>query len=90
LARQLTQAKQSAYTNRLNEERLANMTLEGMISLLREFGGPAATVTSTERARVTALLLKQVRGNDLLGLLFEKFEALRAVCGQSDSQEDLY
>ena len=50
-ARQVTEAKHSAYTDRLNEERLANMTLEGLISLLREFGDPAATVTPTERAR---------------------------------------
>ena len=45
-ARQVTEAKQSAYTDRLNEERLANMTIQGLTSLLREFGDPAATVTS--------------------------------------------
>mgnify|MGYP001184581724 FL=1 len=59
-------------------DRLANMTLEGMTSLLCEFGDPAARVTPTERARVAALLFKQVqRDNDLSGLLFEKFEAHR-------------
>ena len=77
-ARQVTEAKHSAYTDRLNEKRLANMTLEGMISLLHEFGDPAATVTPVERAKVAALLSKQVqRDNDLSGLLFEKFEAHR-------------
>jgi hypothetical protein len=77
-ARQVTEAKHKAYTDRLNEERLANMTLEGLTSLLREFGDPAATVTPTERARVAALLFKQVqKDNDLSGLLFEKFEAHR-------------
>ena len=44
------------------------MTLKGLISLLREFGDPAATVTPTERARVAALLFKQVqKDNDLSG-----------------------
>lgn len=77
-ARQVTEVKHSAYTDRLNEERLANMTFEGLISLLREFGDPAATVTPNERARVAALLFKQVqKDNDLSGLLFEKFEAHR-------------
>ena len=46
-ARQVTEVKHSAYTDRLNEDRLANMTLKGMISILREFGDPAATVTPT-------------------------------------------
>ena len=77
-ARQVTKAKHSAYTDRLNEERLADMTLEGLTSLLREFVDPAARVTTTERARVATWLFKQVqRDNDLSGLLFEKFEAHR-------------
>ena len=77
-ARQVTEAKHSAYKDRLNEDRLADMTLEGLVSLLREFGDPAATVTPTERARVAALLFKQVqKDNDLSSLLFEKFEAHR-------------
>ena len=77
-ARQVTEAKHKAYTDRLNEDRLANMTLKRLISLLREFGDPAATVTPTERARVAALLFKQVqKDNSLSGLLFEKFEAHR-------------
>jgi hypothetical protein len=77
-ARQVIDVKHNAYTDRLNDDRLANMTLEGMTSLLREFGDPAARVTSTERARVAALLFKQVqKDNDLSGLLFEKFDAHR-------------
>ena len=77
-ARQVTEAKHNAYTDRLNEERLANMTIQGLTSLLREFGDPAATVTSTERASVAALLFKQVqKDNDLSGLLFEKFDSHR-------------
>ena len=77
-ARQVTEAKHSAYKDRLNGERLSDMTLEGLTSLLREFGDPTARVTPTERARVAALLFKQVqKDNDLSGLLFEKFEAHR-------------
>jgi len=77
-ARQVTEVKHSAYTDRLNEDRLANMTLQGLTSLLREFGDPAARVTPAERARVAALLFKQVKkDNDLSGLLFEKFDAHR-------------
>ena len=77
-ARQVMDVKHNAYTDRLNDDRLANMTLEGMTSLLREFGDPAARVTSTERARVAALLFKQVqKDNDLSSLLFEKFDAHR-------------
>ena len=77
-ARQVTEAKHSAYKDRLNEERLSDMTLEELTSLLREFGDPAARVTPTERARVAALLFKQVqKDNNLSGLLFEKFEAHR-------------
>ena len=77
-ARQVIDAKHNAYTDRLNEDRLADMTLEGLVSLLREFGDPAATVTPTERARVAALLFKQVqKDNDLSGLVFDKFEAHR-------------
>ena len=77
-ARQVTEAKHSAYTDRLNEDRLSDMTLEGLTSLLHEFGDPAVTVTPLERAKVAALLFKQVqKDNDLSGLLFEKFEAHR-------------
>jgi hypothetical protein len=59
-------------------EHLANITLQGLTSLFRKFGDPAATVTTTEWARVAALLFNQVqKDNNLLGLLFEKFEAHR-------------
>ena len=76
--RQVAEVKHSAYTDRLNQDRLANMTLEGLTSLLREFGDPAAMVTLTERAKVAALLFKQVqKDNDLSGLLFEKFDSHR-------------
>ena len=46
-ARQVIDAKHNAYLDRLNEERLGDMTLEGLTSLLSEFGDPAARVTPT-------------------------------------------
>ena len=54
------------------------MSLEGLTSLLREFGDPAATITPAERSKVAAALFKQVqKDKGLSGLLFEKFEAHR-------------
>jgi hypothetical protein len=77
-ARQVIDAKHNAYTDRLNEERLGDMTLEAVASFVREMEDPLSTVTPMERARVVALLLKQVqKDNDLSGLLFEKFDAHR-------------
>jgi hypothetical protein len=77
-ARQVTEAKHSAYKDRLNEARLGNMTPEAVAGFVREMEDPLSTVTPMERARVVALLFKQVqKDNDLPGLLFEKFEAHR-------------
>jgi len=77
-ARQVTEVKHSAYKDRLNEKRLGNMTPEAVASFVREMEDPLSTVTPMERARVVALLFKQVKkDNDLSGLLFEKFEAHR-------------
>ena len=54
---------------------LAHMTLEALISLLCEYSDPVVTVTHIEWPKV-AMLFKQLQKNkDLLGLLFEKFEA---------------
>ena len=77
-ARQVIDAKHNAYTDRLNEERLGDMTPEAVASFVREMEDPLSTVTPMERARVVALLFKQVqKDNDLSGLLFEKFDAHR-------------
>ena len=77
-ARQVAEVKHSAHTDRLNEDRLADMTPEASASFVREMEDPLSTVTPMERARVVALLFKQVqKDNDLSGLLFEKFEAHR-------------
>ena len=70
--------KHNAYTDRLNEERLGDMTPEAVASFVREMEDPLSTVTPMERARVVALLFKQVqKDNDLSSLLFEKFDAHR-------------
>jgi hypothetical protein len=77
-ARQVIDAKHSAYTDRLNEERLGNMTPEAVASFVREMEHPLSTVTPMERAKVVALLFKQVqKDNNLSGLLFQKFETHR-------------
>ena len=77
-ARQVAEANHSAYTDRLNEGRLGNMTPEAVASFVREMEAPLSTVTPMERAKVVALLFNQVqKDNDLSGLLFEKFEAHR-------------
>jgi hypothetical protein len=77
-ARQVIDAKHNAYNDRLNEERLGDMTPEAVASFVREMEDPLSTVTPMERTRVVALLFKQVqKDNDLSGLLFEKFEAHR-------------
>ena len=77
-ARQVTEAKHSAYKDRLNEERLADMTPEVVAGFVREMEDSLSTVTAMERARVVTLLFKQVqKDNNLSGLLFEKFEGHR-------------
>lgn len=77
-ARQVIDAKHNAYTERLNEEGLGDMTPEAVASFVREMEDPLSPVTPMERAKVVALLFKQVqKDNDLPGLLFEKFEAHR-------------
>ncbi|UZP74315.1 hypothetical protein E0F26_05955 [Candidatus Paraluminiphilus aquimaris] len=77
-ARQVIDAKHSAYTARLGEDRLGDMTPDAVAGFVREMEDPLLTVTPMERARVVALLFKQVqKDNDLPGLLFEKFEAHR-------------
>ena len=77
-ARQVIDVKHNAYSDRLNQDRLANMTPEAVASFVREMEDPLSTITPMERAKVVALLFKQVqKDNDLSGLLFEKFDAHR-------------
>ena len=77
-SRQVIQAKHQAYTDRLNDDRLGNMSIEAVGEFVREFEHPGSGVTQAERRAVVGLLAKQVSlDNDLPGLLFEKFEAHR-------------
>ena len=77
-ARQVTEAKHSAYTDRLNKERLGNMTPEALAEFVREMEGFQSGVTKSERRTVIGLVYCQVqKDNDLSGLLFEEFEARR-------------
>lgn len=77
-SRQVIQAKHQAYTGRLNDDRLGNMSIEAVGEFVREFEHPGSGVTQAERRAVVGLLAKQVSlDNDLPGLLFEKFEAHR-------------
>jgi hypothetical protein len=70
------QSISSNLKDRLNEERLADMTPEVVAGFVREMEDSLSTVTAMERARVVTLLFKQVqKDNNLSGLLFEKFEA---------------
>ena len=57
----VTDAENSACTDRLNEAYLANITLEGMTRLLRNFGDSAAMVTLAERARAVFFYLSRCR-----------------------------
>ena len=77
-SRQVIEAKHQAYTDRLNEDRLGNMSIEAVGEFVREFDHPGSGVTQAERKAVVALLAKQVgKDNNLPGLLYEKFEAHR-------------
>ena len=77
-SRQVIEAKHKVYTDRLNEDRLANMTMEAVAEFVREFDHPGSGVTKSERRAVVGLLSKQVtKDNDFAGLLYEKFEAHR-------------
>ena len=77
-SRQVIEAKHKAYTDRLNEDRLANMMMEAVGEFVREFDHPGSGVTKSERRAVVGLLSKEVaKDNNLAGLLYEKFEAHR-------------
>ena len=76
--RQVIQAKHQAYTDRLNDNRLANMTVEAVAEFVLEIDHPGSGVTQTERRAIVGLSAKQVaKDNNLPGLLYEKFEAHR-------------
>jgi hypothetical protein len=75
---QVIEAKHQAYTDRLNEDRLGNISVEAVAEFVREFERPGSGATQAERRAVVAILAKEVaKDNNLPGLLYEKFEAHR-------------
>ena len=76
--RQVIEAKHQAYTDRLNKDRLGNISVGAVDEFVREFDRPGSGVTQAERRAVVAILAKEVaKDNNLPGLLYEKFEAHR-------------
>jgi len=77
-SRQVIAAKHAAYTDRLNDDRLGNMSVEEVAEFVLKLDHPGLAVTQAERRAVVGFLAKQVaKNNDLPGLLYEKFEAHR-------------
>ena len=77
-SRQVIEAKHQAYTDRLSEDRLGNISVEAVADFVHEFERPGSGVTQAERRAVVAILVKEVaKDNNLPGLLYEKFEAHR-------------
>ena len=77
-SRLVIQAKHQAYTDRLNEDRLGNISVRAVAAFVREVERPGSGVTPAERRTVAAILSKEVaKDNNFPGLLYEKFEAHR-------------
>ena len=74
----MIEAKHEAYTNRLNEDRLADISIEAVGEFVREFDHSGSGVTQAEYSAIVPLLAKQVaKDNNFPGLLYERFEANR-------------
>lgn len=72
-SRQVIEAKHQAYTDRLNEDRLGNMSIEVVGEFVLELDQPGSGITQAERSAIVTLLAKQVgKDNDLPGLLYER------------------
>ena len=70
-ARQVTEYKHSAYNDRLNDDRLADMKPEALAEFVREMEGFQSGITKSGRRTVIGLLYRQVhKDNDLFGLAF--------------------
>jgi hypothetical protein len=77
-SRQVINARHKAYTDRLNEDRLINMSFDALVELVRNIEHPGTVVTYAEsRAAVNFIARMMAADNDLVGLLYEKFEAHR-------------
>jgi len=78
VSRQVIQAKHEAYTDRLNDERMGNISYESLVEGVREMATLGSDVTPTEIRAMTMIFYREVlKDNNLSGLLFEKFEAHR-------------
>ena len=74
----MIEAKYRAYTDRLNDDRLDNISVGAVGEFVLELDHPGSGVTQAERRAIVALLARQVsKDNTLAGLLYEKFEAHR-------------
>ncbi len=77
-SRQVIKSKHESYTDRLNDDRLGNISVEEVAEFVLALDHPGLGVTQAERRAVVGFLAKQVaKNNDLPGLLYEKFEAHR-------------
>jgi hypothetical protein len=73
---QAIEAKHQIYTDRLNDDRLTNMTLEAVAEFALELDHSGSGVTQAERSAIVGLLATQMaKDNNLPALLYEKFEA---------------
>jgi hypothetical protein len=77
-SRQVINARHKAYTDRLNDDRLANMSFDALVALMRSTEHPGIVVNyARSMALVTFIARLMAKDNDLVGLLYEKFEAHR-------------
>ena len=77
-SRQVIEAKHQAYTDRLNDDRLNNMSVDVLAGFVLKLEHLGSGVTQAERRAVVSLLAKEFEKDyNLPGLLYEKFEAHR-------------
>ena len=68
-SRQVIEAKHQAYTDRLNDDRLADMTVEAVGEFVREFDHLGSGVTPAERRALVAILVKEVAKDNAVVVL---------------------
>jgi len=77
-ARHVIEIKHECYTDRLNEKRMGNMTLEAIMEAVHDFLESSEGVTMRETGHIIKMTQQEVtKDNDLASLLYEKFEAHR-------------
>ncbi|MDA9256787.1 hypothetical protein N9P41_02575 [Pseudomonadales bacterium] len=78
-SRQVIDARHKAYTDRLNDDRLINMSFDALVELVRNIPPehPGIVVNYAGRmAAVNFIARMMAADNDLVGLLYEKSESL--------------